>query len=164
MSVNKDRPHLVILPEDDANSSLAHGFQLHDAVNQRAIQILGNAGGWRKVIEGFNRPPELLLMNNKPTRHMLLLIDCDHQADRLDDIRNPIPAHLRDRVFVLGVLSEPEKLKKNTSGGYEAIGKLLADDCHNDTNETWNHPFLRHNAAELERMKAKMKPFLFPRT
>ena len=164
MSVNKDRPHLVILPEDNANSSLARGFLRHDAVGQRAIEILGDAGGWRKVIENFKRQKSVLLMDKKPHRSMLLLVDCDDHPERLDEIRNDIPANLQDRVFVLGVLSEPERLKKHKSGGYEAIGKLLAEDCHNDTNETWNHPLLIHNTTELERMKIKVKAFLFPKS
>lgn len=32
MSVNKERPHVLILPEDDANRQLANGFQLDFAL------------------------------------------------------------------------------------------------------------------------------------
>ena len=48
MSVNKYLPHLLILPEDDANRELANGFVLNHAVNSRAVQILPPAGGWKK--------------------------------------------------------------------------------------------------------------------
>jgi hypothetical protein len=65
---------------------------------------------------------------------------------------------------VLGVLSEPKQLKSNVRGGFQAIGLRLADDCDADTDVTWGHPLLRHNAAELERMKSKVKGFLFPKS
>ena len=163
MSVNKEKPHLFILPEDQANADLARGFQLHHAVTNRAIQVLNKAGGWRKVIDYFIQE-EVPYMDRTPHRHMLLLIDCDGHPERIDEIRNDIPANLQDRVFVLGVLSEPEQLKSNVRGGYQAIGLRLADDCDGDTDVTWGHPLLRHNAAELERMKNKVKAFLFPKS
>ncbi len=40
MSANKYQPHLLILPEDDANRELANGFILNQAINPRVVQIM----------------------------------------------------------------------------------------------------------------------------
>lgn len=53
MSVNKHKPHLFILPEDDANSQLAIGFVDHNNVQYNRVQIRTPAGGWKKVLEKF---------------------------------------------------------------------------------------------------------------
>ncbi|MGS0743548.1 hypothetical protein ACVBEF_17245, partial [Glaciimonas sp. GG7] len=51
---NKFLPHLLILPEDDANRELANGFLLDDRVLERNIQVLKPAGGWKKAVENIN--------------------------------------------------------------------------------------------------------------
>lgn len=54
MSVNKYLPHVFVLPEDDANSRLANGFQLGlDPSVLRSIQVLPEAGGWTEVLDRF---------------------------------------------------------------------------------------------------------------
>ncbi|NER94023.1 MAG: hypothetical protein F6J86_09315 [Symploca sp. SIO1B1] len=69
---------------------------------------------------------------------------------------------LQKRVFVLGVLSEPEKLKTALNQmTYEEIGKALANDCYYNTSELWGHELLKHNKPELARMIDSVKPFLF---
>jgi hypothetical protein len=52
-SANKYAPHVLVLPEDDANSDIANGFVLHVALDSRAIQVLRCAGGWAKVRDAF---------------------------------------------------------------------------------------------------------------
>jgi len=91
---------------------------------------------------------------------MVLLIDFDGQEDRLDEAMEVIPDDLRERVFVLGALTEPEDLRR-ALGSYEEIGSRLARDCQSDTEETWTHPLLRHNAGELARLRACVRPILF---
>lgn len=49
MSINAYKPHLLVLPEDDANRQIADGFVLDSNCNYRAIQVLRVAGGWLKV-------------------------------------------------------------------------------------------------------------------
>jgi hypothetical protein len=71
-----------------------------------------------------------------------------------------IPERLRERVFVLGTWSEPEELRE-TLGTYETIGRALAKDCHDNTEATWAHNLLRHNAGELERLRKHIRPILF---
>ncbi len=53
MSPNKYAPHVLVLPEDDANNDIANGFLRHDALDLRAIQVLPCAGGWGKVRDAF---------------------------------------------------------------------------------------------------------------
>jgi hypothetical protein len=48
MSLNKHKPHLIVLPEDDANRQIANGFINSSNVNQRAIQVLPPVGGLEK--------------------------------------------------------------------------------------------------------------------
>ena len=161
MSVNKNRPHLFVLPEDDANRALANGFQLNQHIAPRSIQVLPCAGGWLKVRSQF-QTDHILPMERNQLRHTVLLIDFDEMANRRDEIAKVIPPHLTDRVFVLGVWSEPENLKKAGLGSLESVGNKLALDCENETRVTWEHELLRHNNIELVRMASKLKLILFP--
>ena len=65
-----------------------------------------------------------------------------------------IPENLAERVFVLGVLTEPERLKSKLGQSYEEIGKKLAFDCHERRNSMWGHDLLKHNQSEIARMQA----------
>ncbi|MBI2687804.1 MAG: hypothetical protein HYX27_15950 [Acidobacteria bacterium] len=159
MSVNRHQDHLQILPEDDANRQIARGFALHQGVGSRRYQVLPEAGGWRHVLEAFEKTHQLEL-RRLPCRHLVLLIDFDGDTERREYVNGRIPADLRDRVFVLGVWSEPERLKVEL-GRYEDIGALLAKECHNEGNGTWSHPLLQHNAGELARLRDRARPFLF---
>ena len=147
-----------MLPEDDANRQLANGFHLEFATRQ--FQVLNVAGGWRKVLEEFLNT-HVAEMGRNPNRHMILLIDLDGQEERLAAAVAQVPAHLTERVFILGVLSEPEKLKPDL-GDYETIGLALAKDCREETNTTWGHRLLQHNTVELDRLRTTVRPILFP--
>ena len=68
---------------------------------------------------------------------------------------------MKDRVFVLGILSEPEELKKKISKTFEEIGECLAEDCPEKKNELWEHELLRHNESELNRIIVSVQSFLF---
>jgi hypothetical protein len=59
---------------------------------------------------------------------MVLLIDFDGQASRVDDAKRTIPERLSDRVFILGAWTTPERLKSVGLGTYETIGSALARD------------------------------------
>lgn len=163
MAVNKYQPHLLVLPEDDANRQMANGFLLHPNLNHRVIQVLPTVGGWQKVLEKFLNE-YVSDMQRFPQRSILLLIDFDGQEERLDYIQNQIPQDIRKRVFVLGVQSEPEDLQRTTQQSLEAIGETLAKDCANNTNDLWGCELLQHNAIELERLILHVKPYLFDET
>ena len=45
MSVNRHQPHVLVLPEDDANRQLANGFRLDQYLLNWKIQVL-RGGGW----------------------------------------------------------------------------------------------------------------------
>jgi hypothetical protein len=158
MSVNKYTPHILVLPEDDANRQLANGFLLHPSLSTQ-IQVLEEVGGWSKVLDCFEKD-HVKKMDALPDRFMVLLIDFDGQQDRLHRANAVIPDNLKDRVFVLGVWTEPEALRA-ILGSYEKIGRAIAEDCREDTSTTWGHELLKHNTSEIERMRQQVRPILF---
>lgn len=163
MSVNKNLPHVLVLPEDDANRQIANGFYIAlDWTVRRQMQVEPVAGGWRKVLDSYVAD-RVAGMDRYPERFLVLLIDFDdHYAQRLPEAKGRVPERLAQRVFVLGAWSKPEALKQ-ALGGYESIGEAMAKDCREGTNDTWGHELLRHNQTELERLRIAVRPFLFPR-
>ena len=160
MSINRYQPHIIVLPEDRANEEIANGFLQAENVNQRAVQVERPAGGWGKVVDKFIEVhiPEM----RQFTKSMIvLLIDFDQREDRFSYVESQIPEDLKKRVFVLGVQSNPESLRRDTKKTFEEIGEALAKDCSDNTNELWGHPLLEHNKTELERMILSVKPFIF---
>lgn len=157
---NKYQPHILVLAEDDANRQIANGFLLEPYLNNRAVKVLPLPGGWKKTVEEFtkNYASE---MRQLPEKMMVLLIDFDENENRLSYVESHIPDDLKARVFVLGVLSEPENLRTDIKKTFEEIGKALAKDCSDNTNELWGHNLLKHNKGELDRMASSVKPFLF---
>jgi hypothetical protein len=160
MSINKYKPHIFILPEDDANRQIANGFLLNPRLDRRAIEVLPIVGGWLKVLSNFETD-HISSMREYPNRRMILLIDMDQKNDRRYESLDKIPSDLKDRVFILGVSSEPEKLKVDTRKSYETIGKILSEDCVNNTRDLWSHSLLEHNRDELERIISSIESFLF---
>jgi hypothetical protein len=161
MSPNDFQPHVLVLPEDRANSEVANGFLLDPSLARRSIQVLAEAGGWIKVLDCFESG-HIGRMHKFPQRHMVLLIDFDGHDDRLTHARQRIPADLTDRVFVLGSLTNPEDLKRTLGLSPEKIGAELARDCRENTAGVWEHDLLKHNAHELDRMRGRVRPILFP--
>lgn len=160
MSVNKHKPHVFVLPEDDANSELGVSFLL-GVDHSYQTKVLPVAGGWKNVLDLF-RSDHIAEMNRFRQRLMILLIDFDGKTEeRLPLAKMFIPDNLTDRVFVLGVKSEPEDLKTSL-GSYKTIGSNLAQDCREDIEGSWGHPLLRHNKNELERLRERVRPILFP--
>ena len=162
MSVNKFQPHVLVLPEDDANRQLANGFFLDESLSlrRRHFQVLEEVGGWTEVLDRF-KSDHITEMERNPNRLVILLIDFDGKESRLEKARAVIPEHLNERVFVLGAWTEPEDLRKASLGSYETIGRALAKDCREETDATWDHNLLRHNATELDRLRLTVRPILF---
>ena len=142
MSVNKHLPHVLVLPEDDANRQLANGFlmQIHPS-RQRRVRVLPVAGGWNEVLESFIAD-HVSAMDLYATRFMVLLIDFDSNDQRMENATNRIPERLRHRVFILGASNEPQDLTRAGLGLFETIGSALAQDCREDTDKTWGHGLL----------------------
>lgn len=168
MSVNRYKPHVYVLPEDRANSALANGFHLGLGVTStRQFQVLAERDGWEKVVETF-LSGEVGGMDKHPESSMILLLDLDDRPDRFDPVKADIPVRLADRVFILGVKSEPEELKRDERlrreklCSLEKIGEALAQECREHTDRLWHHDLLRHNSGELERPRKHVRPILFP--
>jgi hypothetical protein len=160
LAPNKDKPHIFVLPEDDANIQLANGFHLNVAWNKyRQMQVLKAGGGWLEVLNAFETE-HLRQMEHCTNRFLVLLIDFDGKLDRFDNAKERIPETVADRVFILGVLTEPEELRA-ALGDYETIGRAMADDCRDGTDVIWSHELLRHNVTELNRLRRLIRQVLF---
>jgi hypothetical protein len=158
---NKYQPHVLIFPEDEANRQIANGFLLRLPQDRlRRVQVLNPVGGWSPVRNALIECRAGLIKHRE--RRVIGLLDFDRSEGRRDKIFKQIDPAVQDRVFILGARSNPEELKKDFKG-FEAIGKALADDCMNGTNNTWTHPLLSHNAAEIARMQADIATILFGR-
>ena len=161
MSVNKFKDHILIVPEDDANRQLANGFVLHPSVRLQSVDIHPAVGGWSRVHSELGKTYADGL-RKYPNRHLILLIDFDEQVMRRSTyFREAIPDDVSARVYILGTRSEPEPLRKNIGKSLEMIGTELAGACADSNLGLWTHEFLRHNDAELTRLIAYIKPFLF---
>ena len=159
MSLNRYRPHLYVLPEDDANRQLANGFLLHPDLLARNIQVLPEAGGWREVLSHF-KSDYAYGMERFEQGFMVLLMDFDGDETRFCHAQACIPPALKNRVFIIGALMRPEGLRAQL-GSYETIGLALAKDCRENTNATWGSDLLRHNEPELRRLRQHVLPVLF---
>ncbi|MBD2312358.1 hypothetical protein H6G20_11870 [Desertifilum sp. FACHB-1129] len=160
MSINNYLPHLLVLPEDEANYKIVNGFLLNLNLDLRSIKVLPYVGGWNVAVEKFVKDyaPK---MRQYPERRMVLLIDFDRQDNRHNHINEKIPDDLRDRVFIIGTFSNPEELRNSLRKSFEEIGETISKDCFDNTEGLWNHNLLKHNKTELERMISSVKPFLF---
>jgi hypothetical protein len=160
MGINRERPHVFVLPEDDADRQLANGF-FNDAYVSPQARILNEPGGWTKVLDRFENN-EISGMRIYQNRFLVLLFDFDNDANRLDKAKRRIPSDLIDRVFIVGSMSDPESLRRAGLGKFEEIGLALAKDCREDTDSVWGHNLLQHNASELTRLRECVRPILFP--
>ncbi len=168
MSVKNDKPHLYVIPEDEADRQIALGFETHYEIDHRRIQVLPPAGGWKKVADAC-RDEYVPLLQKFPHAYVVMVIDFDEKdiENRRACCMQEIPDEIADRVFILGSSHRPEILRTllqrefKAIRGYEAIGSALADDCHAGTDTYWNHIHLRHYAAERSRMEQAVKEFLF---
>jgi hypothetical protein len=156
---NRYRPHVIILPEDDANRQLVLGFLLHPGVRQRQVGLLRVAGGWAKARDRLVSD-HVGEMERTPHQHVVLLIDFDNDLGRLDEFRKHIPATVADRVYIIGSRSRPEALKKEL-GTFEAIGRQMANDCFEGSGGIWSHQLLNHNEPELKRLRAAACRIIF---
>jgi hypothetical protein len=157
--INKFVPHVLVLPEDDANLQLAGGFKL-EVKHDRRIQVLPEAGGWLAVCETF-LSEHVKGMRQYPARYLVLLLDFDNQSDRPDRVWEKVPEDLKSRVFLLGVQSEPEALKQAGLGSFEYIGRRMGKECREGINDIWTHDLLQQNASEIDRLEQTVRGFLF---
>jgi hypothetical protein len=161
MSVNRYRPHVFVIPEDDADRQIADGFVLHPRVTTRQVQVIEPPGGWMRVLDTFRKEYVRLIQQNAHT-HVVMVVDFDGEVEgRRAKFEAGTPTDVHARVFVIGPRETPETLRKSLNIGYEDIGRALADDCDRDRTDMWHHELLRHNEAERLRLFQTVKPFLF---
>lgn len=67
-------------------------------------------------------------------------------------LRASVSSALAERVFVLSAGTEPEELR-NELGTFEAIGRTIAGQCLQGSDEVWGHAMLRHNLPEVKRFR-----------
>jgi uncharacterized protein YcgL (UPF0745 family) len=151
MSVNKERPHLLVIPEDDANRQLIEGFRNHLSIDPRKIHVENVAGGWIKALELF-RDSHVSLLRKYGQRQVLILIDFDDKK-RLEKAKEYISDEVRKRVFILGSSSDPEELASTLKMSKENVGLALAEACVSASDDLWQSQLLSHNQDELARMK-----------
>ena len=161
MSVNKYKPHLFVVPEDKADKNFAVGFELDPRLATGSFQIMSLAGGWLKAIEIIRDEHVLKLQKNKYS-HVLGIIDCDGDDERIANELAKFPDDLVDRIFLLGAIQTPEVFRKNVGDKSERIGERMADECFNETFDLWNHEDLIHLSDEIQRAKHVIRPIVFP--
>ena len=163
---NKYVDHLLVLPEDDANRRLVNGFLLNIGVRYRRIQVLPEAHGWEYVMAALQDPAVINGLIAYPKRHLLLLIDFDDKvtvrlAGYADAVAS-LPVAIRDRVYLLGSLKTPERMRATCGLQLEDIGKHLASECPPPpAGSLWSHAHMQQNAPELLRLVTQVQPFLF---
>lgn len=162
MSVNKERPHVYLIPEDDADRELAIGFLNHYAVNDGVVAPRDPAGGWPKVLAVF-KEEYIRLLHACRYAHVVMLIDFDSKdvEKRMSLFQESTPEDVKNRVFVIGPRHEPEAAQRDLKMTREQIGSALAEECRTGTFELWRGPHFEHNNAELQRLVAVIKPFVF---
>lgn len=159
--MNKYRPHLYILPEDERNRQIAQGFLLHPAVIANSVKLMPPSGGWPRVRD-LLQDEYAGLLRRYNDGHLLLLIDFDGDpVARTAQFTSHIPTDLESRIFVVGSRSTPEKLKSILLAPYERIGEELANDCVKNREGGWGHDELQHNESERRRMISIIRPFMF---
>jgi hypothetical protein len=159
MSVNKYRPHILVLPEDEATRQMANGFY-QNIPDQRYTQILPVAGGCDHVVDCF-KSDYMSSMEAYENRHFVLVIDFDKRPNRLQHIKTQIDQRIMSRVFILGAFLEAEDLRRSVGENLETIGLLLAQDCQNQTMNTWKTPLFDHLQDEIERARLTLRPLIF---
>jgi len=160
MAVNDYKPHLFVIPEDDADRQFAAGFELDYRLTPRAMQVMPVAGGWKKVVDKIHNVYVSKVRSN-PNTHVVGIIDGDECPDRIATQLSLIPEDVRDRIFLLGTLDDPQAFKRSVNLSFEKIGIRLADECAQREFTLWRHEHLSHIREEIERATATLRPVLF---
>ena len=163
--MNRFKPHIYIIPEDDCDRQLANGFVDYGRVSSQ-VKVMPPAGGWSFVLKKFTQEYVDVLRKDKQGQegYVILLIDFDGKYDaRRKHFEESIPEDLKHRVFVVGAKETPEILRQQLQlgKGFEPIGTQLAEECFSQNFSMWDHDHLAHNAAERARMVNTIRSILF---
>jgi hypothetical protein len=163
MSPNRHQNHVIIIPEDDADRQIANGFcsSYQLGTRSRRVQVVNETGGWHNAVATLHRTylPHLREFNQA---RVVLVIDFDSNASRGAEVLEGVPEEFRDRVFVIGSLTDPQDLARSFKKSLEEIGRDIADQCAEGTTQSlWDHDLLEHNQTEVVRLSNLVRPFLF---
>ena len=53
MTINREEPHLLVMPEDDEWRQVVNGFLQGASVNRNSLQVLDLARGWSKAFDSI---------------------------------------------------------------------------------------------------------------
>ena len=124
------------------------------------MQVMPVAGGWEKVV---NQILEIYVpkVRSNPNTHVVGIIDCDNHPDRIAVQLSQVPDDVRERVFLLGTLDDPQAFKRSVKLTFERIGIQLVDECFHKSLKLWRHAQLTHISDEIDRAAATLHPILF---
>ncbi len=159
MGLNKHKPGLYVIPEDDADRQIANGF-LEDFRVQNAFQVMPPAQGREKVLSQIIEVYVPILQKYKQLK-VIGVLDFDGRKDRYEQKLQEIPNGVRERVFLLGTLNNPEKLKASAGLHFESLGEKLAQECCDANFELWNNEQLVFLKDEVLRAKEELWTVLF---
>lgn len=160
MSVNREKPYLIVLFEDDAYKDLFMGFEfsMQKQISQRPV-----CGGFDSVHLLLTNEKSILLkeLNKFPKAYVLALIDADSdnyphsQKGKIDTLKTAIDVKYQDRVFIIGSKIEAEDIKQVIigQGKWKTVSQKLEDSCKNDHCQLWQDDMLKHNLDEISRLK-----------
>lgn len=155
MSVNRNKPHLVVVQEDSPYRDLTNGIRNAVHVEGYRIDSRAPVGGWRKVLASLEDMAPLL--DRYDRMHLLLLMDFDYEFDsRMARFQQAIDGQpYQNRVFLLGVDNkEFENLKQTLKQtNIERIGQMLVEGCPQQQTPVWQNQHLNCNQPEIQRMR-----------
>jgi hypothetical protein len=140
---------------------MVNGFSTLLEINERQFYVYDLARGWERGKETLLKLSKGY-MREYPSSYALLIVDFDRNAHRGSEIKNQIPEEVRDRVFVVGVLNEPENLKNSTGMKFEQLGLQIAEGCKDSNIDFWERQeLLAHNVDEIRRLSKAVRNLFF---
>lgn len=157
MSVNREKPYLIVLFEDNAYKDLFMGFQFS---TQRQVKQNTVYGGFKYIYLELTNNDSLTLKELKKysNAYVLAMIDADldsQSESNIEKLKSSICTEYKERVFVVGSQYEAEDIKKTVieQGKWKSVSKKLENSCINEDCGLWQDEMLEHNSAEIARLK-----------
>jgi hypothetical protein len=156
MSVNWYKPHIILVPEDEAIHRIAVEFRKAMIFQDVRWHVDEYKGGWIKVVESL--AGEVQVQLSKPHRIMIALIDFDgHPEARRNYFFSELPESVHDRIFLFGLRGQAEDLKRSMGLSLSEIGITINRACLEGDLSPWDNEQLAVNKSELERLNRFLK-------
>jgi phosphoribosylformimino-5-aminoimidazole carboxamide ribonucleotide (ProFAR) isomerase len=152
MSVNKYKPHIILVPEDKATHRIATSFTTEMIATDPRWHVIEYQDGWPNVFAYLKQ--QVPTQQAKSHRIVIAIIDFDGQAEqRRADLFGQIPESLHERVFLFGCRDEAEDLRRVHSKSLSEIGILMNKACLQGDFTHWENEQLAVNGHELIRLR-----------